>query len=115
MAARVPRPMCPTCRVNPIPRPWEMQTCAPRCGAIRRWQRYDGVKRKALMLPARQSKNAANAKRLVAYFAHELDTLGVPKTLENARILNRIYRKGRHDEYRKLADQKRYARDEEAA
>jgi hypothetical protein len=102
VSRKQPRPLGPVCLVAPIKRPWEMQTCGARCGAIRRWQRYDGIKRKALMLPARQSKNAANARRLVAYFTAELDSLGVALTLEHARILNRIYRRGRHDEYRKL-------------
>lgn len=108
MSRTHPRPLCPVCRVTPIKRPWEMQTCGARCGAIKRWSRYNPERRKAMTAIGRRAMDQQIAKARVQWFAQELHDLLLASTpLEKVRILNRIYRRGRHDEYRRLMDRLR--------
>lgn len=92
------RPLCRICRQRPVSKQSRKGTCGRVCGGKARGP-ADRLQRRAALVIARQRGRAAFLKRMAAYLAREAAQLRDATTdLERAKVLARVYQKGKHDE-----------------
>lgn len=92
--------MCPICCVRPCSR--QGRTCGRTCGARSRGEEGRQTRRKALAKMA-EGRRRAFAQRLAAHLKTEIEAFNAaPNDVERAKVLFRVYQRGRHDERSKI-------------
>lgn len=97
---RKARPLCPICRLKPCSP--QGRTCSRSCGAKSRGEEGRRTRKKALLMMA-EGRRTAFRRRLAAHLRVEVEALqAATSDVDRAKVLARIYQRGRHDERAKV-------------